>query len=79
MALQCLVEVDQHDHADLHGHAGERDEADADGDRHVVAKQVKQPVATDQCQWQGAHDDEYLGEAAEVEVQQQHDNTERDR
>jgi hypothetical protein len=36
--LQRLLQVQQHHHAELGGHAGQRDEADAGGHRQVVAQ-----------------------------------------
>jgi len=41
-------QIDEHDDAELGGDTGERDEADGDGDRKVVAQQIDQPDPTDQ-------------------------------
>ena len=51
-----------------------RNEADTDGNRQVVAQQVQQPEPADQRHRQRADNDRDLGEAAEIEIQQQHDD-----
>ena len=74
-----VIEVDQHDHAGLGSDAGERNEADRNGDRHVEAEPPEQPDAADQREWQREHDDERLGQPAEIQVEQQEDDRERHR
>ena len=70
-----MVQVDQHDHAGLGRHAGQRDEADRHGHRQVVAQQPHQPDAADQRKRHRQHHDQRLGDAPEVEVQQQEDDS----
>ena len=77
--LQRLVEVDQHDDAGLGGDAGERDEADRHRDRQVEPEPPHQPDAADQREGQRQHHDQRLGDPAEVEVEQQEDDQQRDR
>ena len=38
-----MLQVEQHDHAELRRHAGQRDEADGARDRQVVPEQAQQP------------------------------------
>ena len=78
-SAQRVVEIDQHHHAGLGGDAGERDEADRDGDRQVEAEPPHQPQAADQRERHRQHDDQGLGHAAEVEVEQQEDDQHGDR
>ena len=73
------VEIDQHHDAGLGGDAGERDEADGDRDREVEAEPPHQPEAADQRERHRQHDDQGLGHAAEIEVEQQEDDQQRDR
>ncbi len=74
-----LAQVQQHDDAELGGHAGQRDEAHRPGDRQVVAQQLEQPDAADQREGQGGHDQQGLVEAAEGQVQQHEDDQQRER
>jgi hypothetical protein len=69
-----VVEIDQHHHAGLGGDAGQRDEADRDRDAHVVVEQPHQPDAADQRERHRQHHDQRLGQAPEVEVEQQEDD-----
>jgi hypothetical protein len=66
-----VVQVDQHHHAGFRGDAGERDEADRDGDGEIEAEPPHQPQAADQRERHREHDDERLGHATEVEIEQQ--------
>jgi hypothetical protein len=77
--LPGVVEVDQHHHAGLRRHAGQRDEADRHGHRQVVAEQPHQPDAADQREGHREHHDQRLGHAPEVEVEQQEDDQQRHR
>ena len=79
ISLEALVEIDQHDHAGLGGDAGQRDKADHDRDREVEAEPPHQPEAADQREGQRQHDDQRLGEAPEVQIEQQEDDQERHR
>ena len=79
MSSNGLVQVHEHDDADLDGDTGQRDEAHADRDRQFVAEQVQQPETADQGQRQRPHDDRDFGKTAEVDEQQQHDDGQRHR
>ena len=68
--LQRLVEIDEHHDAGFGGDAGERDEADGDGDAHIVAEPPHEPGAADEREGHRQHDDERLGEAPEIEIEQ---------
>ncbi len=72
-ARQRLVEVDQHDHAGLCGDAGQGDEAHRDRDAHVEPHEPDQPQAAGQREGHRQHDDHGLGDAAEVEMEQDED------
>ena len=72
--FERIVEIDQHHHAGLGGDAGERDEANSDGNRKVEAEPPHQPEAADQGEGHREHDDERLRHAAEIEVEQQEDD-----
>ena len=73
------VEIDQHDDAGLGRDAGKRDEADGDGDREIEAEPPHQPEAADQREGHREHDDQRLGDAPEVEIEQQEDDQQRHR
>ena len=72
-----LVEEDEQQHAEFRGHAGQRDEPDADRDAQVVVEDPQQPHAAGQPERQGQHDDARVRQPAEVQVQQQEDDAER--
>ena len=77
--LQRVVEIDQHDDAGLGGDAGKRDEADGDGHREIEAEPPHQPEAADQREGHRQHDDQRLGDAPEIQVEQQEDDEQRHR
>ena len=77
--LQRVIEIDQHHDAGLGGDAGQRDEAHGDGDRQVEAEPPHEPQPADQREGQRQHDDERFGQPAEVEIEQQEDDQQRDR
>ena len=77
--LPRVVQVNQHDHAGLCRHPGQRDKADRHRHRQVVAQPPHQPDAADQRKRHRQHDDQRLGDAPEVQVQQQEDDQQRDR
>ena len=63
----------------LGSHAGESNEAHRDGDGQIEAHPPHQPQAADEREGQREHDDECLRHAAEVEIEQQHDDHQRQR
>ena len=71
------LQVDQHDHAELGRHAGQRDQPDPGRHRLVIAEQVKQPHPAGQRERQRRHDQRGLGEAAERQVEQHEDDQKR--
>ena len=71
---QRVVEIDQHHHAGLGGDTGKRNEADGHRDREIEAEPPHQPKAADQRKRHREHDDQRLGDAPEIEVEQQEDN-----
>ena len=73
-SFQACLQIEQHDHAELRRHAGQRDEAHGAGDRHVVAEQLQQPEAADQRERQRGHDQQRLVEAPEGQIQQHEDD-----
>ena len=78
-SFKRLVEIDEHHDAGLGGDAGERDEADGNGDAHIVAEPPHEPGAADERKGHREHDDERLGEAAEIEIEQHEDEEQRRR
>ena len=74
-----MVEIDEHDDAGFGRDAGERDKTDHHGDAEVVIEQPHEPQPADQRERQAEHDDQRLGDAPEVEVQQQEDDEQRQR
>ena len=77
--VSALIEIDQHHDAGFGGNAGKRDETDGDGDREIEAEPPHQPEAADQRERHREHDDQGLGHAPEIEIEQQEDDEHRDR
>ena len=73
-----FVEIDDHDHAGLGGHAREGDEADGHGHAEVVVERPQQPDAADEGEGHTKGDDERFAEVAEVHVEEQQDEHERE-
>ena len=77
--VQGLVEVHQHQHTDFHGDSGQGDKTNGNSHGQIVAQQVHQPDAANHTERQGAHYNTHLGHVAEIQVQQDHDNRQRQR
>lgn len=77
--LPRLLEVDQHDHAELGRHTGQCNEAHHAGHRQVVPEQPEKPHPAHQRERQRGHDQQRLVEAAEDQVKQHEDDQQRDR
>ncbi len=77
LLAHLLVDVEQHDDGRLDRNAAERDEADGNRDRQVVAREIDGPQAADEAERQRHHDDERPVEPAEVQHQQDEDDQPR--
>ena len=77
--LVRLVQIHQHDHTNLHGNAGQRNEAYTDRNRKVIAQQIHQPDCANHGKRQRTHDDAHFRKTAEVQEQQNDDNRQRQR
>ena len=77
--VERFVKVDDHDDTGLHGDAVERDVADPDGHREVVAEQPLQDDAAGHRVHDRQHDDHRLGDGVERHVQQHEDDEQDDR
>mmetsp|Transcript_53143 Transcript_53143/g.124421 ORF Transcript_53143/g.124421 Transcript_53143/m.124421 type:complete len:329 (-) Transcript_53143:88-1074(-) len=77
--FQGVLEIQQHDDAELGRYARQRDEANAGGHGQVVAQQVEEPDSSGQRQRQRGHDEGSLLGAPERQVQQHEDDQERGR
>ncbi len=71
------VEIKKHHHAGLGTHAGERDQSYPDGNAEIVAEQVEHPKRANQRQGHREHDDGCPNKRARVEINNQHDNQQR--
>ena len=74
-----LVQVHQHDNANLCRNAAESNESHRRSDRHVVAEKEHQPVAPDKGKGEGRHNERRVAETTKRQVQQHEDNAERGR
>ena len=74
-ALPTLVKVYQHYHAGFHRNSGESDHPHPHGNGKTVIQQVHQPDAAHQRQGQRPHQNQHLGEIAEIEVEQHDDDS----
>ncbi|MOA43555.1 hypothetical protein D3C78_1657210 [compost metagenome] len=46
-----VLQIEQHDHAELGGHPRQGDEADASGHRQVVSEQIEEPHPAGEGEW----------------------------
>ena len=76
---ESVLEVDQHDHPELGGQAGQGDEADAGRDGLMIPEKIEHPHAAGQGERQGGHDQERLVETTEGQIKQDEDDHERGR
>ena len=74
-----MLQVQQHDHAELGRHAGQCDEADAARHREMMAEGPQQPDTARQGKRQRGHDQRRFVDAFERQVQQHKDDEQRGR
>ncbi|MNS61312.1 hypothetical protein D3C72_943360 [compost metagenome] len=74
-----VVEVDQHQDAGLHRHSGQGDKAHTDRHREVEVEQPEGPDPAHHRQRQGGENEQYLLNATKRQIEQQHDNGDRER
>ena len=79
LALNGLLQIDDHHDAGLHRRPEERNEADPDRDREVVAQQPQQVDASGQSKGHGEEHVGGLDRRSVGEVQQHKDDQEHDR
>ena len=68
------IEVEKHDHARLRIEPGQGDDADPDGDAHVVAEQIEEPEGADQGKRHGQENDGRLDDGLSVEKDEDEDD-----
>src|SRR5437016_1744798 len=78
-SLPGVIEVDEHHDTGFRSHASECDESDRDRDGQVVVEQPHDPYAADQGERQRQHHDCGLGYGPEREIQEQRDDSQRER
>ncbi len=70
-----LVEIHQHEHANLDRDPGKRNKTHPDSNRNIIVQPVQKPDTAYQRQWQSAKNDQHLGKTPEIQIQQQDNDT----
>jgi len=71
-------QIEHHEHAGFSIHAEQCNQSHPDAHAHVVAQKIEQPDCAYSGEWHREKDNESLRKRSGVEVQQQHNDQERD-
>ncbi len=72
-----ILQIDQHDDAELRGDSRERDESNGSRDRYLMPEQKDEPEAPDERERQSRHDEQRFVNALESHIQKHKDHEER--